>query len=112
MVMLGNVPPLWETVLALIKLGAVILPATPLLSGGDLADRIERGPVRHIVCAMDCVPSFDHLAQGIRDSSVWCGEHQAGSICDCLRDRRSCRTDPYRSLIVSVRDHRFGQLRI
>jgi acetyl-CoA synthetase len=63
MVMLGNVPPLWESVLALIKLGAVILPATPLLSGGDLADRIERGRVRHIVCATDCVPRFDHLGE-------------------------------------------------
>ena len=63
MVMLGNVPPLWETVLALIKLGAVILPATPLLGGGDLADRIERGRVRHIVCATDCVLRFDHLGK-------------------------------------------------
>jgi acetyl-CoA synthetase len=63
MVMLGNVPPLWETVLALIKLGAVILPTTPLLSGGDLADRIERGRVRHIVCATDCVLRFDHLGK-------------------------------------------------
>jgi len=63
MVMLGNVPPLWETVLALIKLGAVVLPATPLLSGGDLADRIERGRVRHIVCATDSVPRFDHLGK-------------------------------------------------
>src|SRR5271165_5448911 len=40
MVMLGNVPPLWEAFLALIKLGAIILPTTPLLSSGDLADRI------------------------------------------------------------------------
>ena len=50
LVMLGNVSPLWETVLALIKLGAVILPATTLLSRDDLADRIGRGRVRHIVC--------------------------------------------------------------
>jgi acetyl-CoA synthetase len=63
LVMLGNVPPLWETVLALIKLGAVILPATPLLSGGDLTDRIERGRVRHIVCATDSVPRFEHLGK-------------------------------------------------
>ena len=61
MVMLGNVPPLWETVLALIKLGGVILPATPLLSGDDLADRIERGRVRHIVCTADCASRFDQL---------------------------------------------------
>jgi acetyl-CoA synthetase len=63
LVMLGNVPPLWETVLALIKLGAVILPATPLLSRADLADRITRGHVRHIVCATECVPKFEHLAK-------------------------------------------------
>jgi acetyl-CoA synthetase len=63
LVMLGNVPPLWETVLALIKLGAVILPATPLLSKDDLADRIERGSVRHIVCAADCVSRFDGLGK-------------------------------------------------
>jgi acetyl-CoA synthetase len=63
MVMLGNVPPLWISVLALIKLGAVILPATPLLSGNDLAERIERGHVRHIVCAKDCVPRIGHLGE-------------------------------------------------
>ena len=63
MVMLGNIPPLWETVLALIKLGAVILPATTLLSRADLADRMERGRVRHIVCATDSVPRFDHLGK-------------------------------------------------
>ncbi len=63
LVMLGNVPPLWETVLALIKLGAVILPATPLLSRDDLADRIERGGVRHIVCAADCASKFEQVGQ-------------------------------------------------
>jgi acetyl-CoA synthetase len=63
MVMLGNVPPLWETVLALIKLGAIILPTTPLLSGGDLADRITRGHVRNIVCTADCVTRFEHLGK-------------------------------------------------
>ncbi|MBV9490206.1 MAG: AMP-binding protein [Verrucomicrobia bacterium] len=61
MVILGNVPPLWETVLALIKLGAVIVPSTPLLTEGDLADRIQRGQVRHIVCAADCASKFDRI---------------------------------------------------
>jgi acetyl-CoA synthetase len=63
MVMLGNVPALWETVLALIKLGAVILPATTLLGGADLADRIERGRVRHIVCFADCISRFDQIGK-------------------------------------------------
>ncbi len=58
MVMLGNVGPLWITVLALIKLGAVIVPTAPLLGGNELAERIERGRVRHIVCGADCVSRF------------------------------------------------------
>jgi acetyl-CoA synthetase len=49
LVMLGNEVPLWETMLAAIKLGAVVIPATTLLSGMDLADRIERGKVRWIL---------------------------------------------------------------
>jgi len=63
LVMLGNVPPLWEIILALIKLGAVTLPTTPLLSGEDLADRIERGRVQHIVCGADCVSKFEQLGK-------------------------------------------------
>jgi acetyl-CoA synthetase len=63
LVMLGNVFPLWNTVLALIKLGAVIVPTTPLLSGNDLADRMVRGGVRHIVCAASCVSRFGQLGK-------------------------------------------------
>src|SRR5579872_2565626 len=46
LVMLGNVAPLWETMLAVIKLGAVMIPATTLLQREDLQDRLERGAVR------------------------------------------------------------------
>jgi acetyl-CoA synthetase len=49
LVMLPNVPPLWELMLAVMKLGAVLSPATTLLSTADLQDRIERGGMRHVV---------------------------------------------------------------
>lgn len=49
LVMLDNVQPLWETMLACIKLGAVLVPCTLLLSQADLRDRIERGGIRHLV---------------------------------------------------------------
>jgi acetyl-CoA synthetase len=49
LVMLDNVVPLWETVLAAMKLGAVVIPATTLLTPEDIADRIERGGARHLV---------------------------------------------------------------
>ncbi len=49
LLMLGNVVPLWEVMLAAIKLGAVVIPASTLLQPADLADRITRGNVRHVI---------------------------------------------------------------
>jgi acetyl-CoA synthetase len=49
LLMLGNIAPLWEVILAAIKLGVVIIPASTLLGRDDLADRIERGEVRFVV---------------------------------------------------------------
>src|SRR5215471_15988808 len=49
LLMLGNIAPLWEVILAAIKLGMVIIPASTLLSPDDLADRIDRGNVRFVV---------------------------------------------------------------
>lgn len=59
LLMLGNIPPLWETMLAVMKLGGVIIPATTLLTADDLADRIDRGHVRHIVCAAELAPGLE-----------------------------------------------------
>jgi acetyl-CoA synthetase len=47
--MLPNVVPLWETLLAAIRLGVVVIPATTQLTTADVHDRIERGQARHIV---------------------------------------------------------------
>jgi acetyl-CoA synthetase len=49
LVMLPNVAPLWEITLATMKLGAVLSPATTLLSTADLEDRIVRGGMRHVI---------------------------------------------------------------
>jgi acetyl-CoA synthetase len=61
LLMLGNVVPLWELMLGCMKLGAVMIPATTLLSRDDLADRIERGRVRAVVAAADQAARFDGL---------------------------------------------------
>jgi acetyl-CoA synthetase len=58
LLMLDNVPPLWETMLAAMKLGAVVIPSTALLTPDDVADRIARGRVRHIVSAAEFAPKF------------------------------------------------------
>jgi acetyl-CoA synthetase len=49
-VMLGNQVELWESMLAIMKLGAVIMPTTTAAGPGDLADRITRGSARFVLC--------------------------------------------------------------
>ena len=61
LLLLGNVVPLWETMLAAMKLGAVVIPATTMLTEADLADRVERGRVRLVVAAAELAPRFDGL---------------------------------------------------
>jgi len=61
LVMLGNVVPLWECMLAAMKLGSVIVPATTLLTRNDLADRFARGRVRHVIASADAAGKFADL---------------------------------------------------
>jgi acetyl-CoA synthetase len=58
MVMLGNQVELWESMLAIMKLGAVIMPATTALGTNDLADRVGRGEVRHVITNAEQVDKF------------------------------------------------------
>ena len=49
LLLLGNVLPLWEALLACTKLGAVVIPAATMLTEADLRDRIARGKARHVI---------------------------------------------------------------
>ena len=49
LLMLGNVAPLWTTMLAAMKLGLVVIPATTQLTGADITDRLTRGRARFVV---------------------------------------------------------------
>lgn len=61
LLMLGNVVPLWDLMLATMKLGAVMIPATTLLTTADLKDRFSRGRVRHVVTSAADSGKFDGL---------------------------------------------------
>jgi acetyl-CoA synthetase len=65
LLLLGNVVPLWETMLAAIKLGVVVIPATTLLTADELRDRLDRGRARAVVAAQDQIGKFAEL--GTRD---------------------------------------------
>ncbi|MFJ3093204.1 AMP-binding protein [Streptomyces hydrogenans] len=83
-VMLGNQTELWETMLAAMKLRAVVIPATPLLGPADLRDRVERGRARHVVVRAEDTAKFadvpgDYTRISIGGDRVnWLGyEHSA-----------------------------------
>ncbi len=76
LLMLGNELPLWEVMLASIKLGAVLIPATSLLTTEDLRDRLDRGKVRHVVTASAQAAKFETLPGDYSRVSI--GEPVAG----------------------------------
>jgi acetyl-CoA synthetase len=62
LLMLPNRVELWDLMLACIKLGAVMVPTTMLVSGDDLVDRLRRGAIRHVVTQSSDVAKFDDMA--------------------------------------------------
>jgi acetyl-CoA synthetase len=70
LLMLGNVVPLWETMLAAMKLGAVVIPATTLLAASDLKDRFDRGRTRHLIADANDAPKFDGLDPSVTRIAV------------------------------------------
>src|SRR3954463_5561123 len=66
LLLLGNVVPLWETMLAAMKLGVVVIPATTLLTPDELRDRLDRGRAKVVVASQDQIAKFAKLsAEGL-----------------------------------------------
>jgi acetyl-CoA synthetase len=68
--MLGNQVELWETLLAAMKLGAVVIPATTLLTAADLRDRLDRGNAKHVVVGGSDTGKFDDVEGGYTKIAV------------------------------------------
>lgn len=62
LVLLGNVPALWEVMLAAMKLGVIVIPATTLLTADELSDRLERGCARAVLATGDQLLKCEGLA--------------------------------------------------
>jgi len=62
LVTLPNRVELWELMLAAMKLGAVLSPATMLLSEADLKDRIVRGQIRAVIVDQANLARFENIA--------------------------------------------------
>jgi acetyl-CoA synthetase len=65
LLMLGNVPPLWELTLACMKLGCPIIPTTTLLMPADLRDRVERGAARIVITDPVFAERFEPMSDGV-----------------------------------------------
>ncbi|MEI4273107.1 AMP-binding protein [Klenkia sp. LSe6-5] len=81
-VMLGNQVELWESMLAVMKLGAVIMPTTTAVGPADLGDRISRTGARHVICNAADVAKFADVPGECTRISVgaaegWADLHEA-----------------------------------
>ncbi|GAB3621409.1 AMP-binding protein [Glutamicibacter endophyticus] len=65
-VMLGNQVELWETMLAGIKMGAILIPCTVQLTPADLTERIERGAAQWVVVNATDAGKFEAVAGDFR----------------------------------------------
>jgi len=65
LLMLPNCAPLWEAMLAAMKLGAVIVPTSLLVTTEDLVGRIQRGRVQHVVVAAAEASKFATIAANL-----------------------------------------------
>ncbi|MFC0133188.1 AMP-dependent synthetase [Massilia eurypsychrophila] len=70
LLMLPNRVELWEIMLAGIKLGAVLVPTSMLAAPADLADRLHRGAVRHVIAQASECAKFAGLAGDFTRISV------------------------------------------
>jgi acetyl-CoA synthetase len=60
-VMLGNQVELWVVMLAVMKIGAVLMPTTTAVGSTDLVDRLARGNARHVICNAADTAKFDEV---------------------------------------------------
>ncbi|WP_433439190.1 AMP-binding protein [Nonomuraea sp. CA-141351] len=80
LLMLGNQAELWESLLAAMKLGAVIIPATTLLTAKDIAERIDRGGVSHVIANAADAGKFragEYTKIAVGDAFNWLPYHEA-----------------------------------
>ncbi|WP_317205245.1 AMP-binding protein [Janthinobacterium sp.] len=101
LLMLPNRVELWDVMLACIKLGAVMVPTTTLVTPEDLRDRIARGSARHVIAQASEAAKFASVAGDYRRIAVggrvdgWlCLEDGADAASQFTPDGVTLATDP------------------
>ncbi|MFT4234527.1 MAG: AMP-binding protein [Microbacterium sp.] len=65
LLMLGNQVELWESMLAVMKLGAVLMPTATAIGGSELDERIERANVKFVICNPADADKFENVPHGV-----------------------------------------------
>ena len=101
MLMLGNEPALWETMLAAIKLGAPFIPCSVLLTPRDVAERMQRSGARHVITSRAYTDRFEGTPGArvcVADRDVpkgWAKHDAAQDFPDTFTpDGETCADDP------------------
>ncbi len=93
-VMLGNQVELWDSMLALMKIGAVIMPTTTALGAADLEDRVSRAGAKGVLANPADAGKFYRIAErhpevtlfGVGDCGQgWADVRAAQERCDAPR---------------------------
>ncbi len=77
LVMLPNVPEWWEVMLALMRLNAVPIPSTTLLSSKDIAYRLSAADIKAVITTDEDAPKVESAISGMAGVApilVACGE--------------------------------------
>jgi acetyl-CoA synthetase len=61
LLMLGSRAELWESLLACLKIGAVVVPTYQDLTRAEAVDRLERGGIAHVLCSAAAARLLDGL---------------------------------------------------
>lgn len=95
-VMLGNQVELWESMLAVMKLGAVLMPTTAAVGSSDLIDRVERAKARHVICNAVDVNKFaevpgDYTRICVGEAQGWLSFRDAYAVPETCGSRTRAR---------------------
>lgn len=94
LIMMETSVELFELFLGIMKLGAAIIPASTLLSPGDIADRIRRGDVKFVVAHNKFRERVDQAGNELKQLKGLICVRQIAEQCDCEeRESIPCWTD-------------------
>jgi acetyl-CoA synthetase len=97
LVQLGNQVELWETLLALMKLGAVAVPTSPLLDPDEVATRMARASIKHLIVRSDRtapLPATTRIAVGAKVDGWLPYGAAAEASCGFVSGEPTKATDP------------------